>query len=105
MHKHPRSTPVIHDFLDLIETSMLRVRIEDRARSSVVASTLKTMLDQCREEPPYATKAIPSTETVDSSSMLKQDVGISSQVRDANFALPYLSEVSRTFTVALKTYG
>ncbi len=73
---------------------MLKVSLEDRAQSSVVASTLKRMLDRCHEDPLYAIEAIPWTETVDSSSMFRQDVGISSQVSNADFATPYFSEVS-----------
>ncbi|KAI0006293.1 hypothetical protein F4779DRAFT_596969 [Xylariaceae sp. FL0662B] len=53
IHKEPRCSPFIHEFLDFIETQMLVVSLDNRCDCSSVASTLKNFLDRCHESKQY----------------------------------------------------
>ncbi|OTA99818.1 hypothetical protein M426DRAFT_67110 [Hypoxylon sp. CI-4A] len=50
MHRHPRCTQFVHDFLDLIETKMLIVEteVEKRARTKELLDSLERFNNQCK---------------------------------------------------------
>ncbi|KAI1081901.1 kinase-like domain-containing protein [Whalleya microplaca] len=53
LHKEPRCSPFIHDFLDFIETNMLIVPLSDRCDSSTVVWTLMDFLNKCQSSRHY----------------------------------------------------
>jgi serine/threonine protein kinase len=59
LHRAPRCTPFVHEFLDLISNDMLVVEASDRIKCGALNTRLADMLHKVNEDPGYLTNPTP----------------------------------------------
>jgi serine/threonine protein kinase len=59
LHTHPNCSQYLHDFLDYIESSLLRVEIEERAPCEQVVAKLHSMYEKCKADSAYCKAGVP----------------------------------------------